>query len=456
VLAVLCSLAFLTYLDRICIMRVQGEIERDLGLGQLTSSDEEQLLKQGLATNADARAKLSRDRSTERMSWVFSAFLIGYLLFEVPGGWLGDRWGARFVIVRLVVWWSIFTALTGSVESLGRLLFREPTPALLLGLLLVVRFLFGCGEAGAYPNMARVLGRWFPFRDRASAQGAIWMASRFGGAIAPLAIGRLMAVTGGWHRAFWMLGAVGLLWAVWFHWWFRNRPEEKPSVNDAERELIRSDSAQRGSIYDDVAAASVPWRQLACSTNLLALCGVAFSLSFCWYFYVTFLPKFLKEQYGIDYSKSELLTGLPLLVGGIACLAGGRTSDWLILRVRSRRWGRSLLGVVGCGAAAACALGAAQLSSPAACIVLICLASAFQDISLPRMWAAPVDIGGRFAGTVGGWINSAGCIGGMLSPIVAAKVSSRFGWDTVFYLFTAVYFVGALAWSRVDASKPVC
>jgi nitrate/nitrite transporter NarK len=178
-------------------------------------------------------------------------------------------------------------------------------------------------------------------------------------------------------------------------------------------------------------------------------------MSFCWYFFVTFLPKFLKEQHRIDYADSEVLTGLPLLVGGISCLVGGKLSDTLIGKWHSRRWGRSMLGIAGCGAAAVCALAATQLRSSTACIVLICLASALQDISLPCMWSVPVDIGGRFAGTVGGWMNAAGCVGGMLSPIVAAKVSSVFGWNAVFFVFSGVYLIAAMAWARVDASKPL-
>src|SRR5688572_30991169 len=121
VLAVLCSLAFLTYLDRICIMRAQGDIERDLRLGELTQSDEQWLREQNLENDSAARTKLSRDRATERMSWIFSAFVLGYLLLEVPGGWLGDRWGARAIIFRIVVCWSVFTALTGSVKWIARL-----------------------------------------------------------------------------------------------------------------------------------------------------------------------------------------------------------------------------------------------------------------------------------------------------------------------------------------------
>src|SRR6187401_1201532 len=156
VLAVLCSLAFLTYLDRICIMRVQGDIERDLGFAKLTAADEQSLRERGLESDAPARATRARDRATERMSWVFAAFVAGYVLFEVPGGWLGDRWGARAVLFRIVLCWSLFTA--------------KPGPESWFLALITIRFLFGLGEAGAYPNIARALGRWFPLRERAIAQ----------------------------------------------------------------------------------------------------------------------------------------------------------------------------------------------------------------------------------------------------------------------------------------------
>jgi nitrate/nitrite transporter NarK len=176
-------------------------------------------------------------------------------------------------------------------------------------------------------------------------------------------------------------------------------------------------------------------------------------MSFCWYFFVTFFPKYLKERHGIDYAQSEIVSGLPLLVGGLACLAGGKLSDWLVVRLRNRRWGRSLPGVIGCSLAAGCALAATQVQAPWACLLLLCLASAGQDISLPCLWSVPVDVGGRHAGTVGGCMNSMGCLGGMLSPIVAAKISGAFGWSHVFFAFAAIYLCAALAWSRVDAGR---
>jgi MFS family permease len=215
VLAVLCSLAFLTYLDRICIMRVQGDVERDLGFAELSATDEQSLRERGLEGDAQARAKLAKDRATERMSWVFSAFVAGYLLFEVPGGWLGDRWGARAVIFRIVLCWSLFTAATGGVKGITALVLSKPGPEQWLVAMIAIRFLFGVGEAGAYPNIARALGRWFPFRRRA-AQSFIWLSSRWGRAFAPAIIGGLM-VLAAIGSAFWILGLLSAMGCLFLH-----------------------------------------------------------------------------------------------------------------------------------------------------------------------------------------------------------------------------------------------
>lgn len=454
VLAVFCSLAFLTYLDRICIMRVQGEIERDLAFAELTSADEQWLKERGLENDAAARAKQARDRATERMSWVFAAFVAGYVLFEVPGGWLGDRWGARAVIFRIVLCWSLFTAATGGVKGLASWLWSKPGPEHWLMGMVLVRFLFGVGEAGAYPNIARALGRWFPFGERAKAQSYIWLSSRLGGACAPAVIGGLMWLGGGWEPAFWMLGIIGMVWAGFFFFWYRDRPEEDARANPAERVLIRGGADGSGSIYDDNAQTAFPWACLI-SPNVLALCLASFCVSFCFYFYITFLPKYLKDQFHVDYGQSQWVSGLPLLLGGLACLAGGALSDYAIRITGSLRWGRRIIPIAGWTVAGLCAFLVSQLHSAGGVMLLLVIAFAFQDLGVPSMWSLPADIGGRFAGTVGGWMNSAGAIGGMLSPIMAAKVSVAHGWNATFLVFGAIYLLGALAWLRIDASCPV-
>src|SRR5689334_24311848 len=143
VLAVLCSLSFLTYLDRICIVRVQGQISSDLAFETLSDADQQSLRERGQQNDAAAIGKAARDRATDRMAWVFAAFAAGYLIFELPGGWLGDRWGARIIIFRIVLCWSLFTAMTGGVKGITNLFSKNPGPERWFAALLVIRFLFG-------------------------------------------------------------------------------------------------------------------------------------------------------------------------------------------------------------------------------------------------------------------------------------------------------------------------
>jgi nitrate/nitrite transporter NarK len=277
-----------------------------------------------------------------------------------------------------------------------------------------------------------------------------------------------MLLGGDWQRAFWILGLVGLAWAAFFFAWFRDRPEDQPQVNAAERKLIRSGEAEAGSIYDDASVgdtagepargdthptrATFRWTSLL-SPNVLALCLVSFCVSFCFYFYITFLPKYLNDQFQVDYARSQFISGLPLLLGGFACLVGGFLSDYAIRKTGSKRWGRSLIPIAGWTVAGLCAFAVSQLHSAVAVMTLIVIAFAFQDLGVPSMWSLPTDVGGRFAGTVGGWMNSAGAVGGMLSPLVAAKVSIAYGWNATFVVFGTVYLLGALAWLRVDAGS---
>jgi ACS family glucarate transporter-like MFS transporter len=434
VLAVLCSLAFLTYLDRICIMRVQDEISHDLRFDQL---------------DGESRSRKSaHDLATARMGWVFAAFAAGYLLFEVPGGWLGDRLGARRVIFRIVLCWSLFTAATGGVQKITGVFSKNPSPQDWFLTLLIIRFLFGAFEAGAYPNIARALAQWFPYRERAAAQSFIWFSSRFGGAFAPGIIGGLISFGGTWQRAFYFLGFAGITWAILFFIWFRDSPGQKTGVSAEEREWICAETAGEDRAKD----AKMPWLALL-SPNILALCLVSFCVSFCFYFFITFLPRYLNDQFHVNYSQSQWISGLPLFAGSVACVAGGYLSDYAIRRTGNRRWGRSLLPAFAWGAAALCVFAVPLFHSASAVMVLLTTGFMFQDLSVAPMWSLPADIGGRFTATVGGWMNMAGCLAGILSPLIAARVSIAYGWNPMFFIFGSVYLLGALAWLRVDASK---
>jgi MFS family permease len=434
----------LTYLDRICIMQAKEDIQRDLLLSDI------------------------------QMGFVFSAFLWGYTLFEVPGGAMGDRWGSRRVLTCFVLWWSLFTALTGAVwyfnVAIGRPLWGEPYvfffgdryfafPVLSsFFALLMIRFFFGCGEAGAFPNAARAVGNWFPFRERAMAQGAIWMSARLGAFIAPLAIVGLTEAFG-WRRAFWVLGVLGLLWCILFAWWFRDRPEEKASCNQAERDLIHS--GPHSGAHSETTHGPMPWRALLTSANVWALCLAAFCVSFGWYFYPTYQPQFLKDVHGFQYRDSPLLTGLPFLCGAIGCLLGGRLSDRLVRTTGSRRWGRSLIGVFGFSGAGLCFLAAGLVPYAWLAVTLLSLACFINDFAIPVIWAASADIGRRYAGTVSGFMNMLGGFGGMITPIlIPVLLKSLPGsqvdrWKGVFLVLSTVWFLGALAWLRIDASQPL-
>jgi MFS family permease len=453
VLAVLCSLAFLTYLDRICIMRVQGEISADLEFENFSEADKQSLREKRLENDAAAIAKVAKDRSTDRMGWIFAAFAAGYLLFEIPVGWLGDEWGARAIIFRIVLSWSFFTALTGGVKGVANLFSKNPGPEQWFAALIVIRFLFGAFEAGAYPNIARALGRWFPFHERATAQSFIWFSSRMGGAFAPLIIGSLMAVSGSWQSAFYALGAVGFAWAFFFFAWFRDRPEDEPRVDAAEREFIRGNAAP-ATIYDDNSTAPMRWTALF-SPNVLALCLIQFCVSFCFYFYITFLPRYLKDQFGVDFQQSQLLSGLPMFLGAFACIAGGYFSDYAIRKTGNRRWGRSLVPIIAWTASAFCVFAVPAFKSADGVMALLTIGFIFQDLGVAAMWSLPADIGGRYTATVGGWMNTVGCVAAMLSPLTSAKMSIVFGWNSLFFVFGVVYLLGALAWGRVDASVPM-
>jgi MFS family permease len=433
VLGFVCSLSLLTYLDRICIMRVKNEMAGDLQFDDV------------------------------QMGLVFAAFAVGYALFEVPGGWMGDVWGARRVITRIVLWWSLFTALTGLVWHFTPLdsgvsfwLFGNEVALVLnaLAVMVLVRFLFGCGEAGAYPNLARVTGSWFPYRERALAQGAIWMSARFGGAIAPLVIGRLTVLLG-WRQAFWVLGAIGAVWCIVFWWWFRDTPEQHPAANDAERDLIRAGPYSWQAQQAGLAHGPVPWGRLLALPSLWAMCVASAGVSFSWYFYPTWQPKYLEDVFGISYADSELLTGLPFACGAVGALLGGKLSDLLVHRI-GRRWGRSLVGLVGFAGAGLCVLATGYVREAWQAVTLLCLAFFINDLAIPPIWAACADIGGRHAGTLSGFMNMAGGVGAVLGPALTPRLLALgLSWREIFILLAAVWFVAALAWLGINAGKPL-
>ena len=407
VLAFAFLLAVVTYLDRICISAAAPFIMEDLHLSLI------------------------------QMSVVFSAFTLAYSLFEIPSGWLGDVKGPRRVLTRIVLWWSGFTMLTGAAQGMTSLV--------------AIRFLFGAGEAGAFPNIARAFSKWFPVRERGRANGVMFLGSRFGGMLsAPLAL--LLVTRWGWRASFAAFGATGIVWAVAWYRWFRNSPAEHPAASAEEIAWIQQDTHRS---FDD-AARGTPWRALLGSRNLYAICAMYFAFGYGLYFYFTWLPTYLIKVLGFSLFGGGAFAALPFLLAGIADVTGGWLTDFLS-RTRGLRIGRCYLGF---GAFLTCAMlvFASTLSqfSPVAKAVLLAFALASADLALGACWAAPIDIAPDHAGVVTGFMNTLGNLGGMVGPLVVGFAVERWGsWSLAFYITAIVYAAGAVAWLTIDPTRAI-
>jgi MFS family permease len=426
VMAFLCVLSFLTYFDRVCIERAQEDITRDLGL------------------------------SAVQMGAVFGAFWLAYALFELPGGWLGDKFGARPTLTRIVLAWSLFTALSGAATGYMSLL--------------AARLLFGAGEAGAFPNMARVQTRWLPKASRARAGGLLFLLARWGGAFSPLLFGAMLRAFGSdgfrrftrgnvlfggladvpaWRLSFYAAGLVGLAWCVSFVAWFRDDPARHAGVNAAELELIRGRETA-----DAKVETATPWDRLARSPSLWALGGLYLFNSFAWSFFVSWAPAYLKAVHKVEMGESEIMTGLPLFCGGIACVLGGASSDALVRMTGRKRAVRATFTAVGYGSAALAMSAIRFAASPAEATCLMCIAAAGGDFAQGANWATIVDVGGAHAGVAAGLVNMVGNAGNSLQPSIGAKVSAAFGWGPMFVLYAASYVVAAAMWFFIDPERP--
>jgi MFS family permease len=432
VLAWVCALSMITYIDRVCIKQVQGEMQSELGL------------------------------TPGQFAWVFSAFALSYSLLEVPSGWLGDKMGPRLVLARIVIWWSVFTALTGciwqfSLDSGYALYgFGYEIPLLFNSfmLLLLVRFLFGAGEAGAYPNIARALRNWFPYRQRGFAQGLLWMSGRWGGALAPLLI-ILCSIPFGWRQAFLVFGALGVIWVIGFFRWFRDTPQEHPRVNDAELMLITGD---RGRATGPTAPLS--WSSMLRSPTLWLLCGMYFCSNSGWSFFITWDVAYYKKNHDLSGTTLAIAAGAPLFFGGLACILGGFLTDRQV-RLWGRRWGRTLQGMMAYLLGGIFFFLASQSSSALPAAVFLCLASFLKDFAMAVSWSTCIDIGHRYSGTLSGFMNMVGNFGTVVTPPLVYWLASPTGeakdvdWNVALYYSTVMFFIAAVCWAFINPRKVI-
>ena len=355
-----------------------------------------------------------------QIGWVFSAFTFAYAAFEIPSGWLGDVIGPRKVLARIVLWWSVFTAATGLAWNFASLI--------------AARFLFGVGEAGAFPNVSRSFAKWFPERERGSAHGVVFMGTRLGGAIAPPIVAWLMG-SFGWRIPFFMFGCIGVIWCVFWLRWFHDDPAAHPSVNGQELEIIQKGIAQ-------TARHSFKWSQLL-SVNLLFICLMYFCNGYTLYFNLTWLPTYLREVRGFSVQQAGNIAGVVLLTGAVMTATGGWLTDRLV-RAYGLKIGRSI-GVVTLPLSGIVLLAAARAQEPLSAAVLLAITLGIADLNTGACWAICHDVGGENAGTVTACMNTFGNIGGALSPLVVGyAVEWWHSWTVPFFITAGVYAFGGL------------
>jgi MFS transporter, ACS family, glucarate transporter len=403
------TLAFVTYLDRVCISAAAPYIIDELHL------------------------------STTQMGVALSAFALAYAVFEIPSGWLADVVGPRRVLTRIVLWWSAFTMLTGAVRGYVSLV--------------VIRFLFGAGEAGALPSASNCIAKWFPLSERGKANGALLFGTRVGGMVSVPLVLPIIA-SWGWRASFVVVGAVGLVWAAAWYYWYRDSPAEHPSVSPSERAWIEGDRGRDGQEGRD-GHAGTPWRALVGSSNLWAICAMYFTYGYGLYFYFTWLPTYLIRELGFSITSGGLLAGLPFLCAGVANLSGGWLTDWLA-RTKGLRAARCGLGFASFFGGAVLTLASTLVPQPIAKAVLLAMALGTVDLALSACWAVCLDIGQSHAGVVTGCMNTFSNLGGVLTPLVVAYAVERWqSWTIPFYVTAIVYAAGAFIWLAIDPSRPI-
>lgn len=432
----LCAVSFLLYLDRVCISQAAVPMSIELGL-----------------TNT-------------QLGVIFSAFTLAYGLFEVPTGRWGDRYGSRGVLARIVVWWSAFTILTACVfrfdglrplirsldsQTIERLLAHGPLVALV-----VIRFLFGAGEAGAYPNTARVVSRWFPPHERGRVQGTIITCALVGGAVAPAAVAYLIEAFRSWRLPFVVFGITGMVWAGAFYWWFRDDPREKAGITEHELSVLRHVEGGRPTHE------RIPWRWVLVNRNVWLLGLTQTCGAFASYLYMFWFPSYLQRGRGLSQWEAGSLASLVLAGGAIGALGGGYVADCLARYCPQGVWSQRFLGCSVMLAAATAILASVHVDSAVGATLCAACASLFAQSQQATWWNVTRQISGAHLGSLFGLLNSLGVPGAMGSQLFmgwfadwrkAQGFTGRLQWDPAFYVYAMVLAVGAFCWMLLDPRR---
>lgn len=395
----------ITYMDRVVISSAAPSIRKEFGFDMVT------------------------------MTWILGSFRWAYSAFQIPGGWLGDRFGPRRVLTGIVIWWSLCcSAIVGMWNAWA---------------MKVCQFLFGMGEAGAFPTATRSLSRWMLPSERGFAQGITHAGSRLGGAMTPALVGWLI-VQFGWRSAFLVLPSLGFLWAIVWYVYYRDHPSEHKGVNEAELRLIESAVGGKKSVRG-----AVPWRKILSSPQMWILSMSYFCYGYALAFYLDLFPTYLNASRGFSIAKMGVFASLTLLAGVFGDLGGGWLSDLLSRTKLGLTNARRVVAITGFVFGAINVLAACYAQDPVHSVWFSCTSMFFLELTVGVSWAIPLDIGGDYAGSVSGVMNTLGNLGGAVSTSAAGYLVKYFGWNSIFVAIATLALIGALLFSRIDASKRI-
>lgn len=421
--------AVMLYLDRICMSTAAESVMQDLEI------------------------------SKPQLDWLLGAFFWTYALGQLPAGWLGDRYGARWMLAAYVVLWSLSTGLMGVASGVG--------------MVLVLRLLTGLFEAGAYPVAASIVRRWVPIERRGIASSVIAVGGRLGGALAPILTIQLMlwwtlggdwwtapddaqAAVTSWRPVMILYGVAGIVVAAIFIAYFRDWPNEHPRVNSAEVKLILGSELPTARARGSQAP---PILEMICSWPMWLNCFVQFSSNFAWAFLVTKMPQYLREVHNSSQQSQGLMQSLPLVAGVVGLLLGGLFTD-SFTRMFGLRWGRSITMCASRLIVGVAYVGCLFVSGPIEATLYLAIVGLATDLGTGAVWAYGQDVGGRHVGSVVGWGNMWGNFGAALSPVWLGMIVGAFampatGWRAAFIACAALQVVAAVAALGVNASKPL-
>jgi MFS transporter, ACS family, glucarate transporter len=405
VLAFVIAAYFITYIDRVLLSVAAPFIERDFGFSTIT------------------------------MGWVLFCYSIAYAAFQIPGGWFGDKAGPRLAMTCVVIWWSVFTALTSltwSAASMG-----------------VCLFLIGMGEAGAFPIANRALSRWMLPSERALAQGATHAGSRLGSTLTPIMVVTLVGLTAlSWRLPFLLFAIVGVVWALLWYRFYRNAPAEHSSVNEAELERINNALG-----HFRKGKRQVPWGQILSNPQMWLLGAMYFCYAYDIGVFLSWFPKYLNAARGLDLKTMGLYASVPFLAGLIGDVTGGVVSDEVLKRTGKLRFARRIVSVFGFWVSAVAVSLAAWVSDPLVSIAWFSLALFALELTVGVSWAVTLDVGGEFAGSISAVMNTLGNIGAAIAVAVTARLATYYGWGSAFAVIAALAVMAGLLMLTVNPER---